>query len=458
MPKYDYDLFTIGGGSGGVRACRVAAGHGARVAVAEDRYLGGTCVNVGCIPKKLLVYAAHFGEDFEDAAAFGWKVGARTFGWQRLIANKNREIERLNGVYERLLTDSGVDIIAERAHLADAHTVVVNGKRYTAEHILIATGSWPVVPGIRGREHAITSNEAFFLESLPGRVIIVGGGYIAVEFAGIFTGMGVEVTQTYRGPHFLRGFDDDLRTVLAEEMKKKGVNILFNTNIVRIEKRGKELLAELEDGTELVADTVMYATGRKPTTAGLGLEEAGVKLAQDGAVVVDAWSRSSVDNIFAVGDVTNRINLTPVALAEGRAAADTMFGDEPRKPDHTGVPSAVFSQPNIGKVGLTEAQARERHGAVDAYVSTFTPLKHTLTGRDEKTFMKLIVDSASDRVVGIHMVGPEAGEIIQGFAVAMKAGATKAQFDATIGIHPTAAEEFVSLREKVPEPAAEAAE
>ncbi len=458
MPKYDYDLFTIGGGSGGVRACRVAAGHGARVAVAEDRYLGGTCVNVGCIPKKLLVYAAHFGDDFKDAAAFGWKVGATKFDWQRLIANKNREIERLNGVYERLLTNSGVDIIADRAHLSDAHTVVVNGKRYTARYILVATGSWPVVPPIPGVEHAITSNQAFFLESLPGRVIIVGGGYIAVEFAGIFNGLGVEVTQLYRGPLFLRGFDDDVRAVLAEEMRKKGVKVLFDADVARIERRGAELHAELRDGTELVADAVMYATGRKPTTAGLGLEEAGVKLAEGGAVLVDAWSRTSVENIFAVGDVTNRINLTPVALAEGRAVADTMFGDEPRKPDHTGVPSAVFSQPSIGKVGLTEAQARERYGAIGVYLSTFTPLKHTLTGRDEKTFVKLIVDQASDRVVGIHMVGPEAGEIIQGFAVAMKAGATKAQFDATIGIHPTAAEEFVSLREKAPEPAAEAAE
>ena len=458
MPKYDYDLFTIGGGSGGVRACRVAAGHGARVAVAEDRYLGGTCVNVGCIPKKLLVYAAHFGEDFEDAAAFGWKVGAAKFDWQRLIANKNREIERLNGVYERLLTDSGVDIIADRAHLSDAHTVVVNGKRHTARYILVATGAWPVVPPIPGAEHAITSNQAFFLESLPGRVIIVGGGYVAVEFAGIFNGMGAKVTQLYRGPLFLRGFDDDVRTFLAEEMRKKGVKVLFNADVARIERRGAELRAELRDGTELVADAVMYATGRKPATAGLGLEEAGVKLAEGGAVSVDAWSRTSVENIFAVGDVTNRINLTPVALAEGRAVVDTMFGGEPRKPDHTNVPSAVFSQPSIGKVGLTEAQARERYGAIGVYLSTFTPLKHTLTGRDEKTFVKLIVDQASDRVVGIHMVGPGAGEIIQGFAVAMKAGATKAQFDATIGIHPTAAEEFVSLREKAPEPAAEAAE
>ncbi len=458
MPKYDYDLFTIGGGSGGVRACRVAAGHGARVAVAEDRYLGGTCVNVGCIPKKLRVYAAHFGEDFEDAAAFGWKVGTTKFDWQRLIANKNREIERLNGVYERLLTNSGVDIIADRARLSDAHTVVVNGKRHTARYILVATGAWPVVPPIPGTEHAITSNQAFFLESLPGRVIIVGGGYIAVEFAGIFNGLGVEVTQLYRGPLFLRGFDDDVRAVLAEEMRKKGVKVLFDADVARIERRGAELHAELRDGTELVADAVMYATGRKPTTAGLGLEEAGVKLAEGGAVLVDAWSRTSVENIFAVGDVTNRVNLTPVALAEGRAVADTMFGDEPRKPDHTGVPSAVFSQPSIGKVGLTEAQARERYGAIGVYLSTFTPLKHTLTGRDEKTFVKLIVDQASDRVVGIHMVGPEAGEIIQGFAVAMKAGATKAQFDATIGIHPTAAEEFVSLREKAPEPATGAAE
>ncbi len=455
MADYDYDFFVIGGGSGGVRAARIAATYGARVALAEERYLGGTCVNVGCIPKKLLVYAAHFGEDFEDAAGFGWSVGARRFEWPRLIANKNREIERLNVVYRRALDDAGVRIFDARATLADDHTVSVGGAAVTARYILVATGGWPVLPEVPGIEHAITSNEAFFLDRLPERVVIVGGGYIAVEFAGIFRGLGSEVVQLYRGPLFLRGFDDDVRRVLAVEMRKKGVDLRFDVNVERIEKVGGGARAPLAgDGAAVESDVILYATGRAPNTAGLGLERAGVRLDRKGVVVVDAYSRSSVESIFAVGDTTDRINLTPVAIREGHAVAETLFNDNPIKPDHADVPSAVFSQPAIGAVGLTEARARDRYGAVDVYRSEFRPLKHTLSGRDERTMMKLVVDRASGRVVGCHMVGADAGEIIQGIAIAIKCGATKAQFDATVGIHPTAAEEFVTLRETVPEPAA----
>ena len=454
MTKYDYDFFVIGGGSGGVRAARIAAGYGARVAVAEERYLGGTCVNVGCVPKKLLVYAAHFGEDFEDAAGFGWAVGQRHFDWSKLIANKNGEIKRLNGIYERMLGDAGVRLIEATARLADAHTVAVGDDRYTAAHILIATGGWPVVPRVPGAEHAVTSNEAFFLDSLPARVIIVGGGYIAVEFAGIFHGLGAETIQLYRGPLFLRGFDDDVRSTLAAEMKKKGVDVRFDSNVTKIEKADGALSVTLEDGSAVETNLVMYATGRAPNTKGLGLEEAGVALDAKGAVVVDDYSKTTVDNIYAVGDVTNRVNLTPVAIREGHLVAETLFNGNPTKTDHTNVPSAVFSQPSIGVVGLTEARARERYGEVDVYRSAFRPMKHTLSGRDEKTLMKLVVDRASDRVVGVHMVGPDAGEIIQGIGVAIKCGATKAQFDATIGIHPTSAEEFVTMRETAPEPEA----
>ncbi len=450
----DYDFFVIGGGSGGVRAARIAGGHGATVAVAEERYLGGTCVNVGCVPKKLLVYASHFGEDFEDAAGFGWTVGERRFDWARLIANKNREIERLNRVYARMLEGSGAEVFDGRATLVDAHTVALGGKTYTAEYILIAVGGWPVVPAIPGAEHAITSNEAFFLERLPERVAVVGGGYVAVEFAGIFHGLGSKVTQLYRGPLFLRGFDDDVRAALAGEMTRKGIDLRFEANVERIEKIDGGLRARLEDGAEIEADCIMYATGRAPSTANLGLADAGVELDAKGAVTVDAYSKTSVENIYAVGDVTDRVNLTPVAIKEGQAVADTIFGGKPTRPDHADVPSAVFSQPSIGTVGLTEGQARERHGAIDVYRASFRAMKHTLSGRDEKTMMKLIVDRASDRVVGVHMVGPDAGEIIQGIGIAVKCGATKAQFDATVGIHPTSAEEFVTMRDPLPEPAA----
>ena len=449
MEKYDFDLFTIGAGSGGVRASRVSASYGAKVAVAEERYLGGTCVNVGCIPKKLLVYASHFRQEFEDASGFGWTMGESRVDWSTLIANKNKEINRLNEVYRKLLEDGGVTIIEERAEIADAHTVIVSGKKITAKYILVAVGSWPKVPEFSGSHYAITSNEAFYLPSLPRKVVIVGGGYIGVEFAGIFHGLGVEVTQLYWGPLFMRGFDDDCRWTLAEEMKKKGVDLRFNADIEAIEKSGAGLRAFLHDGAAIDADQILYATGRVPNTASLGLEKAGVKMKQDGAVIVDSYSKTTVDSIYAIGDCTSRMMLTPVAIAEGRAVADTLFNNNPMMPDYVNVPTAVFSDPNIGTVGLTETQARAQYKSIDVYKTSFRPLKHTLSGRDERTMMKIIADRATDRVLGCHMVGPDAGEIIQGLAIAMNCGATKAQFDATIGIHPTAAEEFVTLRIKV---------
>ena len=453
MAIYDYDLFTIGAGSGGVRASRVSASYGAKVVIAEERYLGGTCVNVGCIPKKLLVYAAHFSEDFQDAAGFGWSVGERRPDWTKLIKNKNAEIERLNGVYRRVLEGAGVKIFDGHAEILDPHTVVVDQKRYTARTILVATGGWPTVPKVQGSEHAITSNDAFFLQTLPRSVIIVGGGYIGVEFAGIFHGLGVRVTQLYRGPLFLRGFDDDVRKTLAKEMKKKEIDLRFNTQVEKIEKITDGIRTTLKGGNLLEADLIMFATGRMPNTNRLGLQKAGVELNSKGAVLVDDYSRSTVPSIYAIGDCTDRLQLTPVAIAEGQAVAETLFNNNPMKPNYANVPSAVFSLPNIGTVGLTEEQARERYPKIDIYKTIFRPLKHTLTGRDELTMMKLIVDRATDRVIGCHMVGAEAGEIIQGLAVAITCGATKAQFDTTIGIHPTAAEEFVTMRNKVSEKA-----
>jgi glutathione reductase (NADPH) len=449
MSSFDYDLFTIGAGSGGVRASRISASYGARVAVAEESDLGGTCVNLGCIPKKLFVYASHFRDDFEDAAGYGWSVGERSVDWSKLLANKDREIARLNEIYRKLLSDAGVDLLDGRARVVDPHTVEVAGKRVTAENILVATGGRPVVPEIPGIELAITSNEAFHLSVLPERAIVVGGGYISVEFAGIFHGLGVDTTQLYRGPLFLRGFDDDLRQALASQMRSNGLDLRFDANIASIAKSSGGLCATLEDGSTLEADVILYATGRSPNTREIGLEEAGVALNGKGAVSVDEFSRSSVPSIWAIGDATDRINLTPVAIHEGMCLASTLFADQPSRPDHSNVASAVFSQPPIGTVGLAEAAARDAYGEIDVYRSSFRPLKHTLTGRDEITMMKLVVDRASDRVVGVHMLGPEAGEIIQGFAVALKCGATKAQFDATIGIHPTLAEEFVTLRDPV---------
>lgn len=451
MPKYDYDLFTIGAGSGGVRASRFSANFGARVAVAEERFMGGTCVNVGCIPKKLFAYASHFSEDFENAAGFGWSVGERKFDWPTLVANKNKEIERLNGIYERLLNAAKVEIFKARARVVDPHTIEVAGKRVTAEHILVATGGWPVVPDIPGKELAITSNEAFFLEKLPGKILIVGGGYIAVEFAGIFGGLGVDVVQLYRGPVFLRGFDDDLRHFLADEMRKKGIDLRFNHNVTCIERSGGKLCAILDSGLEVNVDAVMYCTGRAPNSRGIGLEEAGVELGVGGAIKVDDYFQTSVPSIYAIGDVIDRMQLTPVALAEGMAVSNTLFNGKRTKMDYANVASAVFSNPNVACVGLTEAQAREKFGRVRIFTSDFKALKHTLSGSDERTFMKLVVCREDDRVLGCHMVGPDAGEIVQGMAIALKCGATKAQFDATIGIHPTAAEEFVTMRTAAPD-------
>jgi len=428
-----------------VRASRVAASCGARVAIAEPGRFGGTCVNVGCIPKKLFAYAAHYREDFEVAKSFGWTLGDASFDWKTLLANKDREIARLNGVYEGVLEKAGVTILRARATVVDPHTVEVDGRRVTARHILVATGSWPTVPGIPGCELAITSNEAFFLESLPRRALVVGGGYIALEFASIFNGLGVDTTVAYRGPRLLRGFDEDLGERLADEMRKKGIAIRLQSNLARLEKG---IHVSYADGSAQEVDLVLFATGRKPNTTGLGLEAAGVRLADDGAVVVNEFSRSTVESIHAIGDVVNRVNLTPVATAEAMWLVRTLFRGEPTPVDHENVPTAVFSDPNVATVGLGEQEARRRFAAVDIYKTAFRALKHTLGGYEERTFMKLVVDAATQRVVGAHMIGPDAGEIIQGLAIAVKLGATKAQFDATIGIHPTAAEEFVTMRDK----------
>ena len=449
--SYDLDLFVIGAGSGGVRAARFAAGFGAKVAVAESRYLGGTCVNVGCVPKKLLVYGAHFSDDFEHAKGFGWTVEKPTFDWPTLIANKNQEIQRLNGIYRNLLLNSGVQLLEGHARLVDAHTVEVDGQRFTAEHILIATGGWPQIPDVPGREHAITSNEAFFLEQLPKRVIVVGGGYIAVEFAGIFHGLGAQTTLLYRKELFLRGFDGAVRKHLSEELTKRGMDLQFNADIARIDKQPDgSLKATLKDGRVLEADCIFYATGRRPMLDNLGLENTGVELNKDGFIAVDDKFQTSEPSILALGDVIGRVQLTPVALAEGMAVARRLFKPEQYRPvDYQHIPTAVFSLPNIGTVGLTEEQAREQGHELKIFESRFRPMQLTLTEDHEKTLMKLVVDANTDKVLGCHMVGPDAGEIIQGLAVALKAGATKQVFDETIGVHPTAAEEFVTLRTPV---------
>ncbi len=452
MATYDYDLFVIGGGSGGVRASRVAAGLGARVGIAEDYRVGGTCVIRGCVPKKLFVYAAHFRDDFEDARAYGWTVDEPTFSWPTLMANKDREIARLEAIYGRLLDGSKVKLHKARARLLDRHTLAVGTDKVTAKTILVATGGWPVMPSLPGIEHCISSNEAFELPDLPARVLVVGGGYIAVEFAGIFRGMGSQVTISYRGDRVLRGFDQDVRATLQAELAKKGFDLAMGSVVESVVKQSNGSLAvTLRTGADtrrLECDAVMFATGRAPNTAKLGLQEAGVELTPDGAVRVNEFSRSSVDNIFAVGDVTNRYALTPVAIREGQAFAITEFGSTRIPVDHETIASAVFSQPPVSTVGLTEEAALKRHGSVDIYKTDFKALKHTLSGRDERTMMKLIVDAKSGRVLGAHMVGADAPEIIQGIAIAVKAGLTKAQFDATCAIHPTAAEEFVTLKEK----------
>jgi glutathione reductase (NADPH) len=452
MPRYDFDMFTIGAGSGGVASSRRAGGYGARVAVCEESRVGGTCVIRGCVPKKLLVYGAQFADAFADAAGFGWTVPEPEFDWAALIEAKDREIERLSQIYRNMLKNSGVELIEGRGVLVDPHTVAINGRHYTADKILIAAGSHPTVPDIPGIEHVISSNEALDLATLPRRIVIVGGGYIAVEFAGIFNGFGAEVVELIRREELLYGFDDDIRVALAQEMRGRGVEIHGRTQVARIEKRQHGYSVYTTTGQEFSADVVMYATGRNPNTKELGLAEIGVEITRNGAVVVDEWSRSNVPNIYAVGDVTDRINLTPVAIAEGRAVAETLFNDNPIKMDHANVPSAVFSQPPIGAVGLTEDEARRQYGEVDIYLARFKPMKNTLSGREERTLMKLVVDAHSQRVLGCHMLGPDAPEILQGLAIAVKCGVSKRMFDETVGIHPSAAEEFVTMREKFVRP------
>jgi glutathione reductase (NADPH) len=453
MTVFDFDLLVIGGGSGGVRAARMAAQRGAKVALIEAQAMGGTCVNVGCIPKKLYSYAAHFAESFEASHGFGWVGPAPSLDWSALKVNRAREITRLNGIYLQLLKGAGVQVIEGWATLADAHTVAVGAQRYSAKNILIATGGKPSLPDIAGREHVISSNEIFDIDPFPKRLLVVGGGYIACEFASIFKGLGARVTQLYRGTQVLRGFDDEVRAFIAAEMLKAGVELRLNADVAAIVKAASGLLITLQDGSSIEADAVLYATGRVPLVQGLGLDALGIAQKPDGAIVVNESYQTSVPHIYAVGDVTARLQLTPVALGEAMVVVDHLLGaaagKAPRSMSYEFIPTAVFTHPNIGTVGLTEAQARERYGAVRVFKSEFKALMHTLSGSSERTFMKLLVDEASDRVVGLHMVGAEAGEIVQGFAVAMKAGATKAVFDSTIGIHPTAAEEFVTMREPV---------
>ncbi len=453
VQRYDYDLFVIGAGSGGVRAARMSATYGARVAIAEERYLGGTCVNVGCVPKKLFVYGAHFSEDFEDARGYGWRTEGAAFDWPTLRDNKTREIERLNGIYRGLLTRAGVEIFEARATLLDEHTVRVAGKTVTARYVLIATGSWPSVPSFPGSDLVITSNEAFYLPEFPRRALIVGGGYIAVEFAGIFAGLGADTTLTYRSDLFLRGFDEGVRRFVLAEMAAKDVKVRLRTQLHGVERTSDGLRCHLDTGEAMTADLVLAATGRTPASRGIGLEEVGVTLAENGAIVVDDAYRTNIPNIYAIGDVIDRLQLTPVAIAEGMCIAHNLFKDghspRPRQVNYETVPTAIFCQPNIGCVGPTEEVARERYPHLMVYESTFTPMKHTLSRRPERTLMKLLVNADDDRVVAAHMCGPDAGEIIQGISVAINAGATKADFDATIGIHPTAAEEFVTMRESV---------
>lgn len=450
MSTYDYDLFVIGAGSGGVRAARISAGYGARVAVAEEYRLGGTCVIRGCIPKKLLVYASQFGSEFEDAAGFGWSVKDATFDWPTLVANKDKEIDRLEGIYGNLLGNAGVETFSERAEIVDANTVrlISSDKTVTAERILIATGATPFMPDVPGSELAISSNEAFHLETLPERILIYGAGYIAVEFASIFNGLGAEVTQIYRGPQILRGFDDDLRDGLAEEMRNRGVDICVDTSVTKVERTGNDFSVALSNGDEIKTDLVMFATGRAPNSQGLGLEKAGVETTGRGGIVVNEYAQTSVPSIYAVGDVTDDVALTPVALREGHALAETLFNNNPTAIDYSCIPTAVFSIPEIGTVGLTEAEAREKFDKIDIYKSRFRPLKHTLSGRDEKMVMKLIVDAASNRVVGCHILGQDSGEIAQMAAIALHMKATKADFDATMALHPSAAEELVTMRTK----------
>jgi glutathione reductase (NADPH) len=457
MAEFDYDYFVIGAGSGGVASARRAAAYGARVAIAESVRVGGTCVLRGCVPKKLLIYGVHFHEEFEDARGYGWTIDNARLDWGKLIAAKDRELDRLNAIYIKMLQDSKVEIIEAHATIIAPHKIKLANRTVSAKHILVATGGRPEMPQIPGIEHVITSNEALDLKHLPKRIVIVGGGYIAVEFAGIFKAAGVAVTQLIRADMILRGFDGDIRAHLSTEMQRKGIAIQHTTRSVRIDKVGDGYRLMTHEGNFIEADLVMYATGRVPNTEGLGLDSVGVHLNKRGAVAVDEWQRTTVPNIYAIGDVTDRLNLTPVAIAEGRALAETLFNDNPIKMDHHCVPSAVFSQPPVGTVGMSEERARAHHD-VDVYRAIFRPMKHTISGRDEKTMMKLVVDRVSDKVLGVHMVGPDAPEIIQAIAIAVKAGLTKRDFDRTIAIHPTSAEEFVLMRDPVKQPAVKAAE
>jgi glutathione reductase (NADPH) len=461
MAEREVDLFVIGGGSGGVRAARIAATHGARVMLAEEYRMGGTCVIRGCVPKKLLVYASRFADAFEDAAGYGWTVPQPSFDWPTLIANKDREIARLEAAYTTNLERAKVEIVKSRAVLEGPHEVRVlaTNEIVRAKHVLIATGGWPH-PGaeIAGIEHVISSNEAFDLRELPKRVLIQGGGYIAVEFAGIFNGLGSEVTLVYRRENILRGFDDDVREHLRTELEKRGIRIVTHNIVESVEKVDHGLCVSLSDHDSIVVDQVMFATGRRPNVKGLGLEKAGVKLSEAGAIAVDAYSRTSVPHIYAVGDVTDRVNLTPVAIREGHAFADTVFGGKDIKVDHSEIPTAVFSEPEVGVIGLTESEARRRFARVDIYKTSFRPMKATVAARDTRSFFKLVVDGATDRVLGCHIVGPDAGEMIQLVGIAVKMKATKADFDAVMAVHPTAAEELVTMREKAASYVREAAE
>lgn len=453
----DLDLFVIGGGSAGVRCGRISAGHGAKVAVAERRFWGGTCVNVGCVPKKLMVQAAEYGAWAEDARGFGWDMDVRGHDWGRLQAAIMAEVQRLSGIYRRLLDGAGARIFDAEARLVDAHTVDVGGERITARHIVIATGGEPVLPDFPGAEHCLVSDALFGMAEKPKRAVVLGGGYIACEFAGLLAGLGVATTQLYRSRLILRGFDDDIREALVAEMRAGGVDLRLETSIARVERAGDAFLVHCTDGEVVEADAVFATIGRRPSTAGLGLERAGVAMRPDGAILVDALGRTSVPHIFALGDVTDQVNLTPVATGQGHALADTLFGANPRTISLENIPTAVFTSPPIGTVGLTE-EAAARRGAIDVYVSRFRPLRHAISGRERRTLMKLVVDRATQRVLGVHMLGEDAAEILQGFAVAVVMGATKADFDRTIGIHPSAAEEFVTMRTRRPEPVAKAAE
>jgi glutathione reductase (NADPH) len=453
MAEFDYDLFVIGGGSGGVRAARIAAGHGARVAIAEEYRYGGTCVIRGCIPKKLFVYASHYSHDFEDAKNYGWTVGKPEFDWPTLRDNKDREIDRLNKIYIRLLEKSGVDVFHCRATLADEHTIICDDKRVTARVILVASGGTPFMPDIEGIEHAITSNEAFHLDTLPEHITIVGGGYIAVEFAGIFRGLGCNVCLVHRRSEVLRGFDEDIRDIVTDNLRKQGVTLHLDRVVESIASgESSTLSVSVSKSSTVQTGAILFATGRTPNTAAMGLEKAGVLLNERGAVVVDEYSRSSAKHIYAVGDVTDRIQLTPVAIREGHSFADSVFGGDRRPVDHKFVPSAVFSQPPVATVGMTEIEAHHEVGAIDIYKSTFRPLIHTLSGRDEKTMMKLVVCAKSQKVLGAHMVGKDAAEIIQPMAIALRMGATKQDLDSTTALHPTTAEEFVLMRTKYEPP------